>query len=91
MQPLLLTFHVVAMAMVLAIIGADAVSSGAALKDVTEICARVLLIQVFVGIFVMLLSRTPSPESSDAEQLSHEPSDDAQPVGSSVSGFPALG
>jgi hypothetical protein len=91
MQAVLLTFHLVAMATVLTIIGADAISSGAALKDVTEICVRVLVAQLFVGIFVMLLSRNPSPESSDAEQLSHEPSDDAQPAGSSVSGFPALG
>lgn len=90
-MPLLLTFHLVAMAIVLAIIGADAVSSGAALKSVTEICARVLLAQLFAGIFVMLLLRDPSPESSGAEQLSHEPADDARPVGPSVSGFPALG
>lgn len=61
------------------------------LKDVTEICARVLSIQLLVGILVMLLSRDPSPESSDAQQRSQEPSSDAQPMGPSVSGFPALG
>ena len=90
-MPLLLTFHLVAMAMVLAIIGGDAVSSGAALKSVTELCARVLAAQLLVGIFVMLLFRDPSPESSDAQQLSPEPPSDAQPLGSSVSGYPALG
>ena len=90
-MPLLLTFHLVAMAIVLAIIGADAVSSGAALKSVTELCARVLAAQLLVGILVMLLFRDPSPKSSDAQQLSREPSSNAQPMGSPVSGFPALG
>ncbi len=74
MNMALLAMHLGAMAIVLAIIGADAVRSGARVESVLAACGIVLAVQLFAGVLALLLVREPSVEASAPEEFSCLPS-----------------
>lgn len=74
MNVALLAIHLLMMAIVLAIIGADAIRSGGSVASVIGACAMVLAVQLFAGVLALLLVREPSVSASAPVEFSCSPS-----------------